>query len=178
LGLYLGDGYIAGHPRVYKLRISLDARYRGIIFECRQAIASVRHCDVKRVRLASQVGCFDVYSYWKHWPCVFPQHGIGPKHRRPIVLAPWQVAIVRQHPRELLRGLIHSGGCRVINRVSKGRHQYPRYFFTNLSEDILQIFRDACDAIGVRHRNSKPNVISVARRESVAILDAFIGPKD
>jgi hypothetical protein len=156
----------------------MDARYRGIIFECRQAMARVRHVDVERVRLASQPGCFDVYSYWKHWPCLFPQHGIGPKHRRPIVLASWQAAIVSQYPRELLRGLIHSDGCRVINRVSGGKYEYPRYFFTNLSEGILQIFRDACDAIGVRHRNAKPNVISVARRESVAILDGFIGPKD
>lgn len=177
LGLYPGDGYIARHPRVYKLRISLDARYPGIIAECRLAIARVRDFDVERVRLASQVGCFDVYAYWKHWPCLFPQHGTGPKHRRPIVLRPWQVAIVRNHPRELLRGLIHSDGCRVINRVSSGKYEYPRYFFTNSSDDILQIFRDACDTKGVRHRNSKPNVISVARRQSVAILDTFIGPK-
>lgn len=177
LGLYLGDGYIARHPRAYKLRISLDARYQGIILECRLAMARVRQYDVERVRLASQAGCFDVYAYWKHWPCVFPQHGIGPKHRRPILLAPWQVAIVRQHPRELLRGLIHSDGCRVINRVSGGKYEYPRYFFSNFSKDILQIFREACDALGVRHRNSRPHVISVARRESVAILDAFIGPK-
>ena len=32
------------------------------------------------------------------------------------------------HPKEFLRGLIHSDGCRVLNRVNgKG---YPRYFFT------------------------------------------------
>lgn len=62
-------------------------------------------------------------------------------------------------------------------RVSGGEYEYPRYFFSNISEDILQILRDACDAIGVRDRNSRPHVITVARRESVAILDAFIGPK-
>jgi len=46
-----------------------------------------------------------------------------------------------------------------------------------MSEDILQIFRVACDQIGVAHRNSKPNTISVARRADVAALDRFIGPK-
>jgi hypothetical protein len=85
--------------------------------------------------------------------------------------------IVEAYPRQLLRGLIHSDGCRVINRVWGDRYRYPRYLFTNTSKDILQIFRDACDAIGVEHRNSKPNTISVARRNSVASLDAFIGPK-
>ena len=27
---------------------------------------------------------------WKHWPCLFPQHGPGRKHERPIVLEDWQ----------------------------------------------------------------------------------------
>jgi len=118
-----------------------------------------------------------VSNFWQHWPCVFPQHGPNLKHLRTIELAPWQVPIVGAYPRQLLRGLIHSDGCRVMNRVWGGRYEYPRYFFTNNSRDILQIFRDACDQIGVRHRNSKPNTISIARRADVAALDAFIGPK-
>jgi hypothetical protein len=32
----------------------------------------------------------DVSSYWKHWPCLFPQHGPGRKHERRIALVPWQ----------------------------------------------------------------------------------------
>jgi hypothetical protein len=118
-----------------------------------------------------------VHSYWKHWTCLFPQHGPGRKHERRIVLAPWQQRIVTAYPRQLLRGLVHSDGCRVVNRVGNGTYVYPRYFFTNSSDDILRIFRDACDEIGVPHRNSKPNTISVARREGVAAFDAFVGPK-
>jgi hypothetical protein len=64
-----------------------------------------------------------------------------------------------------------------MNRVWRGRYAYPRYFFTNTSADILQIFRDACDVIGVPYRNSKWNTVSIARREGVAALDSFIGPK-
>jgi hypothetical protein len=43
--------------------------------------------------------------------------------------------------------------------------------------DILQIFRDTWDAIGVLHQDTKPTTISVARRDAVATLDTFIGPK-
>lgn len=58
-----------------------------------------------------------------------------------------------------------------------GRYAYPRYFFTNNSTDILQIFRQACDAAQIAHSSSKLDTISIARREAVAALDAFIGPK-
>ncbi|HYZ12653.1 MAG TPA: hypothetical protein VFA08_03495 [Actinomycetota bacterium] len=65
----------------------------------------------------------------------------------------------------------------MINRVQKRKYAYPRYFFTNTSMDILQIFRDTWDAIGVLHQDTKPTTISVARRDAVATLDTFIGPK-
>jgi hypothetical protein len=48
---------------------------------------------------------------------VFPQVGPGPKHLRKIELAPWQWQLVERHPRELVKSLIHSDGCRAINRV-------------------------------------------------------------
>jgi len=177
LGLYLGDGYISREPRTYRLRIYQDLRYPELINLARSSIARVRDGDLARVSLVRCVGGVAVSAHWNHWPCLFPQHGPGMKHQRPIVLADWQNAIVEAYPRQLLRGLIHSDGCRVINRVWGDRYRYPRYLFTNTSRDILQIFRDACGAIGVEHRNSKPNTISVARRSSVASLDAFIGPK-
>jgi len=54
---------------------------------------------------------------------------------------------------------------------------YPRYQFTNESEDIRTIFCRACDLCGVEWRRMKRNAISVARKPSVAKLDEFIGPK-
>ncbi len=79
----------------------------------------------------------------------------------------------------LLRGLIHSDGCRVINRVRhpKKSYEYPRYVFSNRSLDIQRIFTTACDELGVSWRQDGPWNISVARRNSVAILDRHIGPK-
>jgi hypothetical protein len=131
----------------------------------------------EREGTVKKVGCVEIYGYWKHWPCLFPQHGPGRKHLRAIVLTPWQMEIVDTYPRQLIRGLIHSDGCRTINRVWNGRYAYPRYFFTNNSDDILQIFRDTCNRVGIGNRNSKPNTISVAKRQDVATLDRFIGPK-
>jgi hypothetical protein len=176
LGLYLGDGWISEGPRTYRLRIVQDARYSELIRLAKRMVVRVRGGGTK-VGTSKRVGCVEIYSCWKHWPCLFPQHGPGRKHHRTIALADWQERIVQTYPRQLVRGLIHSDGCRTINRVWNGKYSYPRYFFTNNSEDILRIFRDACDVVGIHHRNSKPNTISVARREDVAGLDAFIGPK-
>lgn len=175
--MYLGDGCISRHPRAYKLRVFQDARYPNSIQEIREAVSVVRGCDLERVRTVAKVGCVEVYTYWKHWPCVFPQHGLGLKNRREITFEPWQVEIVETNATRLLRGLIHSDGCRFMNRVSKGKYAYPRYFFTNTSPDILQIFRNACDTAGIGYRDSRWNAISIARRDDVASLDAFVGPK-
>jgi hypothetical protein len=130
-------------------------------------------------RLVSSVGCVYVQSYSKQWACLIPQDGPGRKHERPIRLAPWQQEIADDQPRALIRGLIHSDGCRSMNRVTvRGkRYAYPRYTFSNASEDIRRIFTDACDALGIEWRQMNARNISVARRASVARLDAFVGPK-
>jgi hypothetical protein len=92
-----------------------------------------------------------------------------------IVLEAWQTRLVERHPGELLAGLIHSDGCRVINRV-KG-YEYPRYFFSNVSADIRALFVAACSLVSVESRPDGIRNISVARRSSVAILDRLVGPK-
>ena len=176
LGLYLGDGHIVVGPRTSRLSIYQDARYRHLVGLAGTAIDRVLPPGRRPFNVARD-GCVEVCGYWMHWTCVFPQHGPGVKHRRTIRLEPWQQQIVARYPRQLLRGLIHSDGCRVTNRVQRRKYAYPRYFFTNTSSDILQIFRDTCDALGIRHRDTKPTTISVARRSDVATLDAFIGPK-
>jgi hypothetical protein len=128
-----------------------------------------------------------VTSYSKHWPCLFPQHGPGKKHERPIALEPWQQAIVDVHPWEFIKGLVHSDGCRITNWTTRmvggerKRYEYPRYFFTNKSEDILKLFSDTLDKVGVEwrvtRRGKDPFNISVARRESVALMDEHVGAK-
>ena len=130
-----------------------------------------------------EVACTYVKSVSKHWPCLFPQHGPGRKHERKIELEPWQQEIVNNHPGDFARGLFHSDGCRLINRVRrplKGGdrwYEYPRYLFVNRSADIHRLCGEALDRLGVAWRFSKPTTISVARREAVARLDEFVGPK-
>ena len=184
LGLYLGDGCISECPRgVYKLRITLDNRYPSIINQSADAIAHLLPAKYRRVGRVRRSGWTEVVAYWKHWPCLFPQHGAGPKHRRQITLRKWQQEIANVHPQLLLRGLVHSDGCRGLNRIrcyyKSGLkvYAYPRYLFTNNSADIRRIFCEGCEAIGVSWRQMNWKTISVNRRADVAKLDQFIGPK-
>jgi hypothetical protein len=132
-------------------------------------------------------GCSDVKVYSMHLVCLFPQHGPGRKHERRIALEPWQQEIVDAYPWEFVRGLIHSDGCRITNWTTRlvggerKRYEYPRYFFSNKSDDIRKLFTDTLDKVGVEWttlaRNSDPFNISVARKASVALMDAHVGPK-
>jgi hypothetical protein len=87
--------------------------------------------------------------------------------------------MVHEQPQQFLRGLIHSDGCRFTNRVRVGGkvYEYPRYNFTNASDDIRSLFTSTCDLLGVEWRRMNARNISVARRQSVALLDCFVGPK-
>jgi hypothetical protein len=175
LGLYLGDGCLTACPRnVYKLRIACAARYPELIRLCELAMAQVLPNKVGRIRKRNE-GCWEIYSFSKHWPCLFPQHGPGRKHERKIELVPWQQELVDLDPRPLVRGLLHSDGCRVLNWVNGT--PYPRYHFSNVSADIRGIFGRACDQLGIEWRPNNRCSLSVARRGSVALLDEFVGPK-
>ncbi len=182
LGMYLGDGCVSTmRGGVFSLRVACDLRYRAIIAAVAAAICCVKPgATVHHVR---SVGCVHVTCFWKHWPCVFPQHGPGRKHERPIALTTWQQHIVAEHPGHLLRGLFHSDGCRITNWTvrtvagSPKRYEYPRYLFSNESSDILRICTDTLDALAIRWTQPRRNMISVARRDSVALLDVHVGPK-
>lgn len=174
LGLYLGDGCLSPHPRgVFKLRITLDEIYPLIIGGCMAAMEAVR--GYGHAGLVQAPGCLIVTMYWKHWPCLFPQHGAGRKHDRLIQLERWQETVVVHHPHLFLRGLMHSDGCRDSNVVNGV--QYPRYQFTNHSEDIRRIFCWACDLCGIRYTMPSWKRVSISRRPDVLFLDQYIGPK-
>lgn len=173
-GLYLGDGYIASSRRgVWRLRITLDARYPGIIEDCARAMEALM--TGKRAYRLPRKGCVEVSMYSKHWTCFFPQHGRGPKHTRPIELRPWQEILVQDWPEEFLRGLIESDGCRVV-AVDRGRPR-PRYLFSNRSEDIKQLFCRTLDRLSVAWTRPAPHTVAVYRTNAVRRLDEFIGPK-
>jgi hypothetical protein len=183
LGLYLGDGCISANrdKGVWVLRIACADAWPGLLEDCQRAAKAIRPGN--KVGTVHKVGCTEVYASSKHWPCLFPQHGPGKKHNRKIELETWQRAITNQHPGQFARGLFHSDGCRFTNRVLRRLpsgdrwYEYPRYMFTNESADILRLCGETLDQLGVAWRFSRRNTISVARREAVARLDVYVGPK-
>jgi hypothetical protein len=180
LGMYLGDGCLYRSKNgTCLLRISLDEAYPGIVASTREAIIAVRGGRLPHAARVKSCACIVITSYWRAWPCLLPQHGAGRKHQRRIELVDWQREIVEAAPEAFLRALIHTDGWRGLNRVTaKGRdYAYPRYQFSNRSPDIRRLFTDACDQLGVAWRPWGRFHISVARRDAVATLDRFIGPK-
>jgi hypothetical protein len=184
LGLYLGDGTISKHRRrVYRLRVFLDKKYPAIVSECARAMADVMLAN--RVdRLLTPSNCFQVSSYSKAWPCLFPQHGPGMKHTRRVWLAEWQQELAERWPEALLRGMVQSDGCRFTNTRGKSdTWSAPRYGFANVSTDVTSIFCTACDRLGLRwtaafpRDESKAVTIYVSRKDDVARMDEFVGPK-
>lgn len=180
LGLYLGDGSISAHSRgVFRLRVYMDRAYPGIVGECVAAISLLAPGNEVTVVHATRARMDIPGAYSRHWPCMFPQHGPGMKHHRQIVLEDWQRTILDRYPWRFLRGLIHSDGCRSLNTIRHPRktYAYPRYQFSNRSDDIRDLFCEYCDKVGVEWRRMNRWTISVARRESVAAMDRYIGPK-
>lgn len=187
LGQYLGDGHISryAHHRVPNLMITCADAWPGVADETEAAMQTV--FPDNSVHRLQRTGCQNVKVYSKHLTCLFPQHGPGKKHERAIILEPWQQAIVDAHPWEFVRGLIHSDGCRITNWTTRmvggerKRYEYPRYFFTNVSDDIRRLYTDTLDRLGVEWthctRHGNPYNISVARKASVALLDLHVGPK-
>ena len=179
LGLYLGDGHIVRMPRTYMLRIFFDAQYPGLIGDAVRATRLVAPAQRIAVFRKKPTNCVILRCHWNAWPLLFPQHGPGRKHERVIELEPWQRAITHAHPEPFIAGLINSDGCRIINPVRHGDrlYTYPRYFFTNMSEDIKRLFCEHLDLLGIAWRRVGRKHISIARREAVAALDEFVGPK-
>lgn len=184
LGLYLGDGCLARSARSVQLVIACDERYPEIVEAAAAAMARTglpRHVGRYKVPGAR---CIRVVAASRRWPEAFPQHGPGHKHERAIVLEDWQSAVVEAHPWPFLRGMLQSDGCRTVNRFSttlpSGRvaeYAYPRWFFSNRSDDIRALFCATCDAVGLRWTRSNARNISVAHRRSVALLDEHVGFK-
>lgn len=184
LGLYLGDGHIVvRNRRPSFMRFYLDEKYPSIIAGATAALTGVFGARVRHYGWGPAARIVVQLSH----PALlgaFPQHGPGRKHLRKIELTDWQLELTRAHPAALVRGLIHSDGCRTINRFTtklpSGRtkqYAYPRYFFSNESTDIRAIFCAHVELLGVRWSRSNRRNISISDKESVAILDEVVGPK-
>jgi hypothetical protein len=174
LGLYLGDGCVSAAGRTRRLRLSLDAKYLGIVEESRALIARCFPMNAISAAKADGGSTFVLSVYSSHLACLFPQAGSGKKHERAIELEDWQTAAVEGLPVGVLRGWIRSDGCSFINRT--GPYSYLAYDFFNLSSDIRRHFMRACDVAGVEYR-AHANRVRINRRASVARMHAHVGMK-
>jgi hypothetical protein len=182
LGWYLGDGHLdAGRRDVWNLHIFNDLSYPQDNERMQELMRRVKPGGRPHTRV--HLGCLVITVSWKHWLCLFPQHGPSRKHLRSIVLEQWQRELVERQPSAFLRGLFHSDGCRVTNwatrrvREEVRRYEYPRWHFSNRSEDILSLCCWALDLAGISWRRSSPVALSVSQRDAVARLDELIGQK-
>jgi hypothetical protein len=114
-----------------------------------------------------------LWVYHGHLSCLFPQHGPGKKHERPIELEPWQHGLLGAAPWDFIRGCIRSDGCSFVNRT--GRYSYLSYEFRNWSADILGIFTSTCTAVGLHPRQCRDRVRLC--RADVARLMTHVGVK-
>lgn len=182
LGLYLGDGCIAKHPRCYKLRIFLHSdNDKSVMSKCAKAMQKMLPNNKVTTYPHKHEKCTEVYCYNKDVILkYFPQHGKGEKHTRHIELTKWQIDIIGHLPQPFLMGLIESDGCRYINRIkySNKIYEYISYNFTNRSKDIISIFIWACDILGIQYttpnkRGNRVQNINIYKRDSVNLVEAF-----
>jgi hypothetical protein len=194
LGLYLGDGCISKGGRTYCLRISLDVKYPMIVRETKELLERCFPANAVGSLLAGpRRTTAVVWVYSAHLPCLFPQHGPGKKHERPLVLEDWQWQVVSRAPWRFLRGCIRSDGCVFVNRT--GRYDYLSYDFSNLSADLLRFFTRACELVGADYRLYEPRPglaaragwtkagslrrgsVRINRRKSVELFVEHVGSK-
>jgi hypothetical protein len=179
LAMYLGDGCLSHGGRTMRLRIALDAKYPQIIADTK-ALLSRCFPENAAGEVMAQGGTMRVVSlYSSHLPCLFPQHGDGPKHERRIVLEQWQRELVHAAPWPFIRGCIRTDGCSFINRT--GPYRYPSYAFVNMSREIVELFREACEHVDVFTRASRDGrgrwLVRINRRASVARMLEHVGFK-
>ena len=185
LGFYLGDGHISAGPRTQRLRITLDSKYPGIIESAREMLGRCFPSNPVGVVPYHDGSCVYVSVYSSHLHCLFPQHGPGRKHERRIRLEPWQHAAIDAGPWAFLRSCIWTDGCSFINRTDIHRaepYEYRSYQFSNMSKDIVDLFLDACDRVGVMARVNRSRrglwEVRINRRASVALMLEHVGLKE
>lgn len=185
LGVFLGEGTVCHRPPdVWSLQIINDRRNRRISAEVLAAMRATFPGSTPRLRASWASESEVLHVAHPAIPRAFPQHGPGRGHTRSTELAGWQRELTRAHPAALVRGLLHSDGCRSINRVRTtllgGRvaeYQYVRYYFTNRSEDLRAIFIEHCELLGIRVTRPNGRNLSIAHRDSVAVLEEVAGPQ-
>lgn len=189
LGQYLGDGCLSKAPnfekkQVWKLRIFTDCKHPNITNQCKNSLKLLfpnNKSTAITIYYKNKPSCNELVIYNKQLIHYFPQHDIGKKHEREIMLLPWQENIINLYPHDFIKGLFHSDGCRFIsnNRII--------YQFTNCSIDIINLYSNILNKLNIEHRvrkktMGKKNVtqaynVFVNKKIYIPIMESFLGPK-
>ena len=181
LGLYLGDGCISGH------------RKRGVVAPdlSRPAISwpdrRVRTRDVGSDAVTRECAAVDRMRRDRGFLETLDSPFPATRRRPKMVASDRHGALAAKidrrlsgtaDPRPDSLGRMSSdkhgerhGACK------QRRYSCPRYMFTNMSDSIRFLFVEACERLNVRWMQTNARTIAVSRRDDVARLDTFIGPK-
>lgn len=164
VGIALGDGNLSNpNGRAVRLRITCDAKYKGISREIVEALQTILpHNKISIVR--RQKTFFDISIYSNKLAALLPwQPGKGSKISQGARVPQW-IFSQRIFLKECLRGLIQTDGCIYVDRG------YKMVNFTNsckpLAEDVLEMFRNLgyTPSIGTASKNRRTKyTLRVAR---------------
>lgn len=72
---------------------------------------------------------------------------------------------------------LYLGDGHITDEHKQHKLTYPRYFFTNMSVDIRQMFYETAEKLNLQWRQTNAISVAISRREDVAWLDEHIGAK-
>lgn len=180
LGIYLGDGCLDKLKRCYRLRIFCDAQQETAQNKIIKALGKIfPNNKISKVNKALTETCTVVYAHHKNLNLLFPQHGVGKKYKRRIILHKWQEQILV--PEQFIAGLIDSDGCRYRCKTNKRLF----YNFNQKSKDIFELFLTKAKIIGLQptwhlsKTKSKYNqyIANFYKKADVDTLENICGPK-
>jgi hypothetical protein len=106
------------------------------------------------MRVGETNGCV-ISLYSTNLLKLFPQHDIGKKHERQIVIEDWQNDIINEYNEDFLKGLIYTDGCFYYSG------KYERCNFTNKSLDIINLCSESMKKLNINHKIRTRNSESV-----------------
>jgi len=186
LGFYLGDGCLGQTKKTSRSKTLFLANQASFVNMNKYITDSLQLLfPNKKIKHYYRKGqdCVNIKVNAISLEELFP-HGQGTKHTRKIELKEWQEEICKQYPKEFIKGLMESDGCR-FKPVKK--YKYFIYQFTNASKDIHNILQKFCDLIQLSYTFRKKEfktqkratiyLTCFSKKETVLILDNFIGIK-
>lgn len=183
LAVYLCDGCISRYKtyRAPAMRMFNDSKYPKNTKEWAEKLKILFPENSVNIHKRKESNCNVVLLYSRKLLDLFPQYGEGVKHKRKLEFANWQMDIVREFPSDFIRGCIQSDGC--VYKQKIGKYIYKKYNFTNMSEDIIDLFLEALRLIGIQkekwqNKKSKKFVIQNFSKDDVEALSQIIDKKE